>query len=211
MAIKISKAMKIWLAGMGIVIVVTLSLTSLILGLTRVTYGRTIHMDENIRSIRYRNPSMAQSVELSRNVNNVARTEAMTEILDLLRRGGRTNRFAQIFWQSSGRENTTSLMEGVSTINAIYQRSRFIEISFMRPQFSIAGTNEATFELVHDPDGNYNLRVHAIYILLDEVENRFTRQDWRFRTGGGTILSHRLRTFGNYYRLANFIDELTIT
>jgi len=217
---KITKAMiKLWTIGMLIVIVLTLGIFSLVMGLSRVEYGfaalnfNTAEIDLRISS---GNENYRQAQTWTDDYGNrTHHANARTEVFRLLEEAGSTNRLFQIF-QSSGTEQMTFAQPTVNSRPIVQTNAsrHYIELTWHRttPQFAIYEYERGQFRLVNSGHAGSN-NIYRIIIPLNGVSNRFQRHEWFISTNRdleNQTINRRFITWGNYYALAQFVEELRL-
>jgi hypothetical protein len=142
--------------------------------------------------------------------------KAVSTILSLLDKGGKTNKFKELFRGNPGQtlaKNNTSVGT-VSTFETTYAKNA-IKIRF----------NETKVQhYIVERDGKYALStknegiatpIYEILIPLDKNSNRFQEQIWYINTNSpislyGTNLSYKLTTYGNYHKLWEYVSGCNI-
>ena len=136
---------------------------------------------------------------------------AGNEIMRLLNNGGRTNRLTQMF-RNTGEERVTRNTTNNTTLHNIGNNSghHYLRLTFMTPQWSIVEV-DGRLEIAA-ASANPDRQIHQIFILLNDIPNRFQQQEWFISTATPPTdrVMYRFVTWGNYHRLANFIYNLDL-
>ena len=210
---KITKRMIIiWAVSFVAFLVISFGTASAILAATPKSYSNPISY-ANVFSIQYLNEN--HSKELF-NKKEIQHSKPMQDILGHLQNGGKTNAFANMFrgnpHQTVGSNNTDT----VSAFRNTYSKNAII-IWFSIPQYSVQSISRTEYNLAEASASTTNAsqNVHAILIPLDNTSNKFQEQVWYLvttdRTKTSTLyMSNKITTYGNYYKLGNYVKDLYI-
>jgi hypothetical protein len=177
-----------------------------------VDYGLTFEL-QNVKDVMIV-PAQGQGTLIFTDSTRPSHVNARDEALRLLTRSGNSNRLYQIFQDRGEERITRNWTNNTSAHNVAANNDHFyIRITFLpgSPQFSIVETGRGVFELSDDPNAEPTEQVHQIFIPLGSVVNRFAQHEWFISTRPegtpGDSLRYRFVTWGNYWRLAEFVRE----
>ena len=220
---KITRKMIItWSVTMSAILVIACGIISLTLALMPVRYGRPMGTSinaANLFDIKYTKQSGGK--QLLTDAKRPDYDEAIAEILGHLEKAGKTNKLKQL-GQASGKERVTNNNNRYTTVrNFQSNHTQYLKISFRKgnPQYGIVGNNNSNYGLVSASEvaGERNSTIWIILIPLDNIKNKFTEQTWYLvrydpMESDETSLSitQKFTTYGNYYKLAEYISELEI-
>ena len=221
-ATKITKKMVfVWAISCTAILMVIFGTISIVLVTIPVTYGTAIDYDK-VFYVEYRNENnralYGKDEKQLYTTSGDLHTVPIRDLLDLLEKSGKSNRLANLF-----RGNPTEKVENNNTDNLYTSTfttnfsTNALVISFTEPQYGISPTDSRTVFKLTDPDTSGDL-VYSIYIPLDRVSDTFCEQTWYLvttstsKTSGGSpqSISKKITTYGNYYKLGKYVQELLV-
>ena len=207
----------LWIAGMCGIIVLTFSVFAIVLGVQRVQFGLDLDV-AYLNTIDIRNkPRTSDSEVFYVDHNHPTSMLVRNSVLYFLKNGGQTNRLSQLF-QPGNRDikgHPSRNITGVRNTLMVQTQSshQYIAISWRIPQFAII-TQGGNISIEKSPNRTFNGNIHQIYIMLNDIPDRFTEQIWYLVTsdpGSSNNINYTFTTWGNYSRLADFVRTFTNT
>lgn len=209
----------IWAVTFTAFLVLGFGTASVVLVAIPKSYSQYINY-ANVYSIEYLNENHSKPKELfdKREKNH---DEPMKEMLNLLSKGGKTNALTNLFRgnPSTTIENNNSDTVYVSTFRNTYSKNAII-IWFKAPQYSVQNVTSTQFKLGNPINSTSNdvKNVYAIFIPLDNTENKFQQQTWFLTTTdrnkaysiNSLSMSNKITTHGNYHKLGNYVKDLCV-
>ena len=209
-----SKAFKIWAVSFAAVLIVGFSILAIVLSSKKVEFGLPLELS-NIREIKYFNDDNQKL--LLTNINRESYDNAIDEILNLLDKAHKTNKLKQTFGQAGGDYSVENNNSGYSTVSNFESRHKqFLRITFNTPTHEITGRTNQDYQLATiNPDTDMNYRIWMILIPLEDIKNSFEKQTWYLvrhnpKESTNPPITNKFTTYGNYYKLANFVANLKV-
>ena len=223
---------RLWLILMGVVIVVSVSVMSIIMIVTPVEYSKVLKpQSADIKNITVTNTNFKSDkpfvnyseIDVATG-SNALEPKVVGNILSELHKASKTNRFGQFFGGQAGGEEK---LKGPSSFSiyslSTQERSAYLIITFAEPKYVLVGnTNNLQIE-EYDPLWNDNTNftsiyhssrvIHKIFIPLGSVKNNFVQHTLFISAGNAemsysTSFNFSYTTYANYWALAEYVKSL---
>jgi hypothetical protein len=250
-----SKKFHLWAVIMAGVIVVSFGVMSWIMIADRIVYGHVKHEDGTTFDF-VPDRFFIDTITISNDNENLydgfaefnndkiggiqddvvlpSEAAAITDVLNRLDNGRKTNTLKQFFTRGKSGEQSVSVSNMGRFVFEDLSEGIWLRIVFATPQFVVNHDNNNNWRIEkfnpNYPEGHrrddrdrpighrlqstYNTHtINAIHIPLGRVENRFTQQTWYLSTGSYRIsntthIGYSFTTYGNYYPLLRFASRV---
>lgn len=226
---------KTWLAIMGVVVVVSLAVMSLVMVLIPADYGFNIDI-ANVASIQVGNAQLknegrtanyrAQDDTANGAASDSVQVTTIKQILKEINNAPtKTNRFKQVFFGLGGNEYAASSHKPDNVTNASNIRQAnisgeiWMRLVFKTPQYCVwRESSTYYFKPISETPAEKNVtanQVTSISFPLGLVENGYRQQTWYLGLGynnstPNTSINEKLVTYGNYSGLRDVVSDLTV-
>ena len=211
------RGMKLWVIGMCVIVIVTLSIFSLVLGVQRVEFGMSLDLtrmkDIDVWTESNQNTIVSADRDWPREI------EARNTILNYIDQGTSTNRLNQLFQQGDPNQSRgNQLGGGILTRNTTQNRNpwdirrnsnyHFIQLTWRNPQYAVRMIGGSP-TLINSPSITYSGNIWQVFIPLNDVPNRFVMHEWFIVAAAepSPNINYRLMTWGNLSNLARYVEE----
>ena len=204
-----------WVIVFTALLVVGFGTPAIIFAASPVSYATSINLDD-VFYMEYKNENQSKQL-FNKNINN--HSTPMQTIVNLLDSGSKTNKLSNLFRGNPAKtvENNTTGVNYTSTFNSTYSNNS-VTIWFNQPEYSLQNISRTTYKLV-DWQAAANNAIYGIMIPLNQTSNHFQSQTLYVVTsnpdknssGSSLGISYKISTYGNYYKLWNYINDLYIT
>ena len=212
-----------WSIAMALVLIVAFGSVTLTLALIPVKYGLPMGDAINfahLSDIRYAKQSGGK--QLLADIDREPYNEAIIEILEHINSAGSTNKLKQLF-QEDGEETITNNNSSFNTVRSFQNyHTQFIKISFSNsnPQFGIKSKDKNLSFVSAGTQPEINETITTLWMILiplDNIANKFSQQSWylvRYNPMEtdelNLSITLKFTTYGNYFKLAKYIEELEV-
>ena len=209
-----------WSIAMVLVLIVGFGAVTITLAAMPVRYGHPMGETikaEHLSEIRYTRQDGGKQILTG--VSRKSFDDAVDEILEYINNAGKTNKLKQLF-QASGEETITANNTPSTTVSGFQNRhTQYLEISFKKssPQYGIKDVDNVYSFVPASEVTARNSTVWILFIPLDNIENKFMQHTWFIVSYDpmennklNLSITRKFTTYGNYYKLANYISELNV-
>jgi len=214
------------LLGSLVAVLVTIGITTLVMGLVPVRYSLGLVASDRqgvvIKDIGIDRGNEGETMLRFDDRQNglVTRANTKDEILRKLQRGGTTNALSQMFRATLAPNRIDAFnATNVTNIRTTISNNQLLRITFLRPQFAITDNPDRTvrWELVPATSSNTARHVQQIFIPLNNVGNGWQEHHWFLSLNReddtSQVVRYRMATHGNFASLFDMLygeDAVTI-